>query len=114
MTTPFYDYKKAYDEMGADATIQRLQVYIDEQVEVLAELQAPYFDRMSEAAEEIEGLVMAEGKTIVLSGVRGSYHKGRQSTSWKGIAMELDPPEELVEKHTKVGEPSVIVSIVDD
>ena len=111
--TPFSDYKKAHDEMGADVTIRRLQEYIGTQMKKLAELEVPYHERMAVAAEEIRELVMAEGKTIVLSGVRGSYYKGRRSTSWKGIATELDPPEELVEKHTKVGEPSVIVSIVD-
>lgn len=88
--TPFHTYKKAHDEMEADEKIQRLRVYIEKQVEVLAELEAPYHDRMSAAAKAIEELVMAEGKTVQLCGVRGTYKKGRK------------------------GEPSVVVSMVED
>lgn len=36
---------------------------------------------------------------------------GRKSTSWQKIAKELKPSKELIEKYTKVGEPSFGVRI---
>lgn len=111
MTTPFFDYKQAHDEMEADEKIRRLRAYLSEQQQNLIDLEAPYYERMDEAGGRIKELILAEEKTIVMHGVRGSYQHGRHSTSWKLIAAALNPPDELLGKYTKVGPPSVVVSV---
>lgn len=110
----FKEYREAYDAMEADETIQWYREAIKEYQATLDKFEKPYRERMAEAEEKIVAAVLPGKQSVTLFGVAGRFFKGRRSTSWKGVAMELEPPQELIEAHSKVGEPRVVVGIVED
>ena len=107
----FEEYRKAYDEMAGDANIPELEMALAEAREALAAVATPYFERMKNAEEGIRETVLDQQRTMVLNGVEAIYTKPRKSTSWKGVAMSYDPPSELIEEHSTIGNPSVRVQI---
>lgn len=108
----FQAYRDAYDALQSDPTVLAIRQQIEELEERLFEVESPYKSRMAKAEEEIRTTVLAEGHSVTLHGVKATYYSGRRSTSWKSVAEEFSPPDELVAKYTTVGEPSVKVEIV--
>ena len=108
----FRDYRQAYDEMEANQEIQITRQVIISTKERLAELEKPYRDRIAQAQEEITKAVLQSKKTTTLFGVIAKFFKPRRSTAWKSVAQAMDPPQDLIDKFTKYGEPRVQVSVV--
>lgn len=109
----FEQYRAAYDAMESDPAIQRARKAIADYQRSLEELERPYRDRLAIASRGIETIVLSERKSVTLFGVKAKYTKGRETTSWKGVAQDLNPPQELVAKYTKAGEPSVRIKIIE-
>lgn len=117
--TMFTEYRNVYNAMGNDKHIKNLHLEIVEAERDLHELQAelakaeaPYREALKEAEARITKIVLAEGHSVTLFGVEAKYAAGRRSTAWKSVAGELNPPTELVEKYTTVGDPSVTVRVL--
>ena len=107
----FGEYRKAHDEMAEDVNIPALQKNLVEAQDALAAVTQPYFERIQHAEEGIKETVLDQQRTMVLNGIEATYSKPRKSTSWKGVAMTFDPPAELIEEHSKVGNPSVRIKV---
>ena len=107
----FEEYRKAFDEMAEDVNIPALEREIIEAQAALAEATSPYLERIQQAEEGIRETVLDQQRTMVLNGIEATYSKPRKSTSWKGVAMTFDPPVELIEEHSKVGNPSVRIKV---
>jgi len=112
MMEGFEEYRIAYDAMEADPAILKARKALADYQASLIEIERPYRDRMCEAAVGITALTLSEQKSITLFGVEARYTKGRETVSWKSVAQDLNPPEELIGKYTKTGEPSVNIKVV--
>lgn len=109
----FFEYRLAHDEMAEDVNIPALEKKLSEAQEHLAAVTQPYLERIQQAEEGIKETVLDQQRTMVLHGIEATYSKPRKSTSWKGVAMTFDPPDELIEEHSKVGNPSVRIKVQD-
>jgi hypothetical protein len=109
----FEEYRKAHDELDADPVVAALWDGVVAAQKLHAEATAPYQDRMRVAEEVIRGMVLEEGHSVTLHGVEARYTKGRASTSWKSVAEAVGAPAEVIAKHTKEGDPSVSVRVVE-
>ena len=107
----FKQYRQAYDEMETNEEIQATRNAIQLYQAKLTELEMPYRDRMKEAAAAITAAVLETGKTTTLFGVVARFFKGRTSVSWKAVANALNPPDELIERYTRTGQPRVQIAI---
>ena len=107
----FEEYRKAHDEMEADETLAKAVAGVVFAMDILAELENPYKEKLAAAEEGIKETVLDQQRTMVLNGIEATYSKPRKSTSWKGVAMTFDPPVELIEEHSKVGNPSVRIKV---
>lgn len=108
----FKEYRKAHDEMENNSAIADLREALNQAQEALAQAEKPYRERIAKAADEIKATVLEQGKSVTLFDVEASYKKGRRSTSWKKIAEEMNPPESIISRHTKYGNPSVSVKVL--
>ena len=107
----FEEYRKAYDEMQTDEELTKAGVEVELALLKLGDLETPYTERITAAEEGIKETVLDQQRTMVLHGIEATYSKPRKSTSWKGVAMTFDPPVELIEEHSKVGNPSVRIKV---
>lgn len=98
---PFRKYRDVNLALQADREIRTLRDSIQLQQQRLAELEKPYQDELSCLEDEIKAIAIEQGETVERYGVKCSYSE-RRSTSWKSVAMVYDPPESLVDQHTKV------------
>lgn len=105
-------YRTAYDEMESNQAVLSTRAQIESLQEHLAELEAPYRERMGTAETAIKALVLNEKKPVTLHRVYAKYTRGARSTSWKSVATELRAPKKVIERYTKVGEPRVKVEVV--
>ncbi len=108
----FLAYRAAYDDMQSDAQVLDTRDRIKELQDQLFQLEAPYRARMAEAEVVIRAAVLKQAKSVTLHDVYARYISGRRSTSWKSVAEEMKAPEDVIEKHTKVGEAKVTVEVV--
>ena len=119
----FEDYRKAYDELQDNESVNVLRGEIDLLVEkhdaklfklqkLLAEVEMPYRSRMAGAEGEIKKAVLKQGASVTLHNVQAKFAKGRMSTSWKKVAVEVNASQDVIGKHTSYGKPSVSVSVV--
>ncbi|MCJ7528834.1 MAG: hypothetical protein MUO37_12190 [Methyloceanibacter sp.] len=106
---PFQEYRFAHDELEADREVAALWDAVVEAQRKHDLACIPYRERMSAAEAVIIGAVLEQGKSVTLHNIEARYMKGRSSTSWKSVAEEIGAPPEIVAKHTKEGEPSVMV-----
>ena len=109
----FEEYRKAHDEMEADEALSKAVAGVVFAMDILAELENPYKEKLAKAEEGIKETVLDQQRTMVLHGIEATYSKPRKSTSWKGVAMTFDPPTELIEEHSTVGNPSVRIKVQD-
>lgn len=105
----FEEYRKAYDEMENDPKVQDLRAAMNNLSGDLHEAEIEYRLRMEAAEKKIKEAVLEQGNSVTLHDVEAKYTKGRRSTSWKNVAVACDPPQELIDEHTKTGNPSVSV-----
>lgn len=110
----FDDYKQAHDEMLLDIRVSDVRDEISALQFKLSELEKPYRTRMEEAADYIKEVVLKQGKSVTLHDVYARYTKGRLSTAWKKVAVACKAPQDIIDKHTKQGNPSVRVSILEE
>jgi hypothetical protein len=101
------NYETTYIAMEADPQIRAARKQIESLQKRLDKLCEPYESRLSEYESAIKGHVIELGESIKQGHLNCVYYKPRRSTSWKSVAEELDPPQELIEEHTKIGNPSV-------
>jgi len=104
-------YRQAYIEMESDEEVQQIRGFIADLQDSLEEIEAPYRDRIADAKDAITNLVLEEGQSIARHGVRATYKNGRRITSWKSVASELSPSQDLIDQFTTVGKPSVKVKL---
>lgn len=107
----FKEYRQAYDGMEADPAILRARRAIEQYQASLMMLEAPFREKIARAEAEIARVVLAQEKSVTLFGVYARYTRGRRSTSWKSVATAMKAPQKLVDEHTRVGKPSVSVSV---
>jgi len=106
---PFLEYRQAYDELQNDPEARELRERIRGLQELLVKGEEKYQKRMAKAEAEIVAAVLEQGKSATLHNVEAQYHKGRESTSWKGVAGEMNAPEDVIARFTKIGEATVLV-----
>jgi len=113
MTSSFLEYRQAHVDMWNDDGVKEAEKQFHLAQDHLACVMAPYIDRIERARQRIESdcLVMRSGKTE--HGVKASYYSGRRSTSWKEVATEVGAPDEIINKHTHYGEPTVKVELIE-
>ena len=107
----FEEYRKAHDEMKHSIDLDILMAKLKSAQEQVDKIKEPYLDRIKAAADGIKETVLDRQQTMVLHGVEATYTKPRTSVSWKGVAMSFEPPNELIEEHSKVGHPSVKIKV---
>ena len=110
----FEEYRNAYDEMEADETVQDLRATMNNLSGELHMAEIKYRLRMSDAEEKIKEAVLNQGASVTLHDVYAKFTKGRTSTSWKKVAVACDAPQEIIDANTKLGKPSVTVSVLEE
>ena len=110
----FEEYRKAYDEMEADAEIINLRANIFNLQCLLRDAEGKYRPRMDEAEKAIKDAVLKQENNVTLHDVYAKFTKGRLSTSWKKVAVACDAPQEIIDANTKQGKPSVSVSVLEE
>ncbi len=53
----------------------------------------------------------AQDPNTAFTGILVRQNKGKRTTAWKKVAEELKPSEELIEKNTKIGQPSFTITV---
>jgi hypothetical protein len=124
MMNDFQKYKTAYEQMSGDIEI----IEVREKIEALRtqymaalrdlehdleELEQPYKNRMMAAEVAIRAAVLETKKTVEMYGVVARYTKGRRSTAWKSVAIAAGATKEDIVLHTKEGDPSVSIFVVN-
>lgn len=109
----FKDYRDALDEMNADDELQDAVAEMILATAKMTDLEAPYKNRLRKAEEGIHAITLDQQRTILLHNIEAQYIKPRKSTSWKNVAMHFEPSNELIEEHSKVGSPSVKITVHD-
>lgn len=57
--------------------------------------------------DEISAIIALDyRRTIKIDGVEIKYNKGRASTSWKTVALAMNPPQTIIDENTSFGEPT--------
>ena len=105
----FQEYRNAFDEMERDLAVQGMRAHLQNAQEALKTAEESYRARMNDAEQKIKEAVLEQGDSVTLHNVFAKYTKGRTTTAWKNVADALNPPKELIEEHSKTGEPSVSV-----
>lgn len=100
--------------MEADLAVRRARKAIEYYQASLERFEEPYRKRMAEAEKEIVAAVLLGKQNVTLFGVAARFSKGRETPSWKAIAMTWMPSKKLIAEHISVGEPKVTVGIVED
>jgi hypothetical protein len=110
---PFKAYREAYDQMESDRIVQFLRREHARIGILLQSEEAPYRRAMNDAADRITEEVLDQKNSVKLAGVHAVYYKPGVSRSWKSIAEELNASDDLIAKHTTLGNPRVQISIID-
>lgn len=100
--SPFRKYRDVYLQMESDPRVQSLRDTIGKLQEKLEDAESVYKAQLSELEDGIKSLVLDAEESQEEHGVKATYTE-RKNTSWKSVALEFNPPDELVDKHTKVG-----------
>ena len=110
------DQMKGDEEyVKARRTVRTAESRLHRAQQKLAVIEKKYVEskQYENARAKVIEFALSVAESFETPNIEVSFTKGRVTTSWKSVAEALDPSEELIAKHTKVGDPKVALGFKD-